>query len=235
MTVRQQPLHAPPILFAHRGASAHERENTLAAFGRAIELGATGIESDVWITSDGVAVLDHDGTIGTLRKRPISACRRDELPDHIPTLDQLYDLIGADVHLSLDLKDPEALDAVLLSARRVGAAARLWLCFHEWTALAEWRGRAQDVRLVDSTRLRSMERGPERRAAQLRAAGIDAVNLHQSEWTGGNVAVFHRFGRFALGWDAQFDRLIERLLHMGLDGVYSNHVDRLTESAAPYV
>jgi hypothetical protein len=24
-------------------------------------------------------------------------------------------------------------------------------------------------------------------------------------------------------------------LHMGLDGVYSNHVDRLTESAAPYV
>ena len=80
MTVRQQPLHAPPILFAHRGASAHERENTLAAFGRAIELGATGIESDVWITSDGVAVLDHDGTIGTLRKRPISACRRDELP-----------------------------------------------------------------------------------------------------------------------------------------------------------
>ena len=47
--------------------------------------------------------------------------------------------------------------------------------------------------------------------------------------------MFHRFGRFALGWDAQFDRLIERLLHMGLDGVYSNHVDRLTESAAPYV
>ena len=49
------------LLFAHRGASANAPENTIAAFELALGLGATGLESDVWLTADGVAVLDHDG------------------------------------------------------------------------------------------------------------------------------------------------------------------------------
>ena len=43
----------PCIGFAHRGASADARENTLEAFRLALELGATGLESDVWLTADG--------------------------------------------------------------------------------------------------------------------------------------------------------------------------------------
>ncbi|NDG77716.1 MAG: glycerophosphodiester phosphodiesterase, partial [Acidimicrobiia bacterium] len=34
-------------MFAHRGARAHERENTMDSFRLAHRLGATGIESDV--------------------------------------------------------------------------------------------------------------------------------------------------------------------------------------------
>ena len=41
------------------------------AFLLALRLGATGLESDVWLTADGEAVLDHDGAVGSLRKRPI--------------------------------------------------------------------------------------------------------------------------------------------------------------------
>ncbi|MDQ1372669.1 MAG: glycerophosphoryl diester phosphodiesterase, partial [Actinomycetota bacterium] len=55
------PLLRPPIGFAHRGARAHAPENTLEAFQLALKLGATGLESDVWLTHDGVPVLDHDG------------------------------------------------------------------------------------------------------------------------------------------------------------------------------
>ena len=63
----------PPITFAHRGARAHAPENTLEAFELALRLGASGLESDVWMTADGVAVLDHDGVVKKgLRKRPIS-------------------------------------------------------------------------------------------------------------------------------------------------------------------
>ena len=53
----------PPIAFAHRGARAYAPENTIEAFQLALRLGATGLESDVWVTSDGIAVLDHDGVV----------------------------------------------------------------------------------------------------------------------------------------------------------------------------
>ena len=67
---------------------------------------------------------------------------------------------------------------------------------------------------------------------KLREHGIDAVNLHHSEWTAGSVALYHRFGRYCLGWDAQQPRMISSLLDMGIDGVFSDHVDRMVDGAA---
>ena len=52
-----------PLICAHRGASAAAPENTLAAFVAARELGADSFELDVDLTSDGVPVLLHDGTL----------------------------------------------------------------------------------------------------------------------------------------------------------------------------
>ncbi|MGZ8542807.1 MAG: glycerophosphodiester phosphodiesterase, partial [Kaistella sp.] len=49
-----------PIIIAHRGASAYAPENTLAAFEKAIEMGATVIETDVHQTKDCVVVVMHD-------------------------------------------------------------------------------------------------------------------------------------------------------------------------------
>ena len=46
------------VLFAHRGARAHARENTMEAFRLALRLGASGLESDVWLTKDNIPVLD---------------------------------------------------------------------------------------------------------------------------------------------------------------------------------
>src|SRR5262245_39123930 len=49
-----------PLVIAHRGASAEAVENTRAAIERAVDLNVDGIEIDVRITGDGVAVLAHD-------------------------------------------------------------------------------------------------------------------------------------------------------------------------------
>ncbi|GAB6926058.1 glycerophosphodiester phosphodiesterase [Paenibacillus sp. JCM 10914] len=51
------------INFAHRGASAVCPENTMAAFAKSLELGATGIETDVQMTKDGKLVLIHDESV----------------------------------------------------------------------------------------------------------------------------------------------------------------------------
>lgn len=194
------------------------------------------MESDVWLTGDGIAVLDHDGKVKAgLRSRPVASLDRSALPAHVPTLEDLYAECGTDFELSLDVKDPDAAVAIMAVARAAGgdAPARLWLCHPDWELLAGWRTELGDVHLVDSTKLRAMRQGPERRAAQLSAAGIDAVNLHSDEWTGGLTTLFHRFGVHAFGWDAQHDRVLRNLVRMGIDGVFSDHVDRMVEVIGP--
>lgn len=49
-----------PEVVAHRGASAVEAEHTLAAYRRALDDGADGVECDVRLTRDGVLVCVHD-------------------------------------------------------------------------------------------------------------------------------------------------------------------------------
>jgi len=227
---RLPSLRRPPIGFAHRGARAHAPENTLEAFRLALRLGATGLESDVWLTADGEAVLDHDGVVGgRFRRSPIASVRRRDLPSHIPTLDELYEACGTDFELSLDLKDDRAVDRVVATARRRGeeAEARLWLCHPDWRTVASWRERSAVAHLVDSTRLRRMQEGAERHVAAVAAAGIDAINLHHSDYSGGLVTLFHRFGVLAFAWDCQHERVLREMLDAGVDAVYSDHVDRM--------
>lgn len=235
MQQRLPSLLDPPITFAHRGAKAYAPENTIEAFRLALKLGASGLESDVWVTADGVAVLDHDGAIkiGRFRKRrPIGEMRRDELPEHIPTLAELFDACGTDYHLSLDLKGPDTGEAVIETVRdrAPGLLPRLWLCHHDLDALAPLRHVDADVRLVDSTRLNRIDEGPERRAARLADLGIDGINLRKADWNGGLVALFHRFERTAFSWDLQHEHLLRPAFRMGIDAVYSDYVDRMVDA-----
>ena len=222
-----------PIGFAHRGARAHAPENTLEAFALAVRLGATGLETDVWLTADGVPVLDHDGVVRQgLRRRPMSELPASALPDHVPTLPELYERVGTSLPLSIDVKDPRAADAVVAVAREAGgdAVGNLYLCSPSWEEAASWRSLSDDVKLVDSTRLKRMRDGAERRAAQLADAGIDVVNMHVDDWTGGLVALFRRFGLLTFGWDAQWRRQLDALVGMGVDGIYSDHVERMMDA-----
>ena len=222
----------PPIGFAHRGARSERRENTLDAFSRALELGATGLESDAWLTADGVVVLDHDGVIGLpLRRRPIRDHVRRKLPRHIPALADLYGELGAGFELSLDVKDPKAFEPILEVAGRVGSAGRLWLCDDDLDRVLRWTPAAGPAHLVLSTHLenlnRAVEGGLTTAAAKLASARASALNLHGSEWNAERVAVVHGAGLLAFGWDAQTDYHISRLVGLGVDGIYSDHVDRL--------
>lgn len=224
-----------PIGFAHRGARAHAAENTIEAFELAVRLGATGLESDVWVTADGEAVLDHDGVVRSgLRRKPIGEVLRKDLPPHVPTLAELYDAVGADLPLSLDVKDPAAAAPTIAVARSAGGAAvpNLHLCSPDWELAASWKAIEPDVVAVDSTRLRRIKEGPERRAAALRDAGVDVVNMHHSDWSGGLVALFHRFERKVFAWDCQFRRNLDAMLAIGVDGLYSDHVDRMMDAIA---
>ncbi len=73
-------------VLAHRGASGHERENTLAAFRLARELGGDGVELDVRPTADGVLIVHHDAHLAAPDGREIGALAAGDLPDYVPTL-----------------------------------------------------------------------------------------------------------------------------------------------------
>ncbi len=71
-----------PLNIAHRGASAVAPPNTLAAFRRAADLGADGVELDVHLSADGVPVVIHDFTVdsttdgtGRVRDMPLAVLR----------------------------------------------------------------------------------------------------------------------------------------------------------------
>lgn len=234
MQQRLPSLLDEPIMFAHRGARALAPDNTIESFDLALRLGATGLESDVWLTRDGQVVLDHDGVVrGRMRRtRPIGEVDRAELPDHVPTLDELLDACGTAYHLSLDLKDDESGPPVIdvIQRRDPSLLARCWLCHPSIDRLEQLRPVDERVRLVNSTRLARITEGPERRAARLAALGIDAVNMRQNEWNGGLVALFHRFDVAAFAWDAQHEHQLRPVYRMGIDAVFSDHVDRMYES-----
>lgn len=108
-----------PALIAHRGASAHCPENTLAAFERAIAEGADWIELDLQPVRDGVAVFHDDellrltGRPGRIHELEIAALaeldvrvegRSAPSPQQVPSLQQVLEEIAPRCPLYVELK-----------------------------------------------------------------------------------------------------------------------------------
>lgn len=101
-----------PIILAHRGASAHAPENTLAAFELAREQGADGIELDVKLSADGVPVVFHDPILdratngsGALADFSLADLQRLDAGDgqRIPTLAQVFERVGRELFINVEL------------------------------------------------------------------------------------------------------------------------------------
>ncbi|MDG2114191.1 MAG: glycerophosphodiester phosphodiesterase [Actinomycetota bacterium] len=76
-------------MIAHRGASRARRENTVEAFAHAVDLGADGVEFDVRLSLDGVAVVHHDACVDG--GQSIAETAAADLPDHLPSLAEALD------------------------------------------------------------------------------------------------------------------------------------------------
>ena len=229
-----------PIAFAHRGASAYAPENTIEAFRLAIDQGATGLESDVWLAADGVVVLVHERTIRHAG-REIDVTRTTSTAFAmfgVPTLAALYaDLAAAgraDTALSLDLEDPAVAEPAIEVAERAGAVGRLWACHDDLGLLIALRVRSAEVRLVCSTRPERVEEGVPVLIERLAAHQIDALNMHWRDWDAALVERCHNAGLAAFGWDAQDRPAMDRLLALGVDGIYSDVPDRLVAAIAAH-
>lgn len=107
----QTPLR--PLILGHRGASADAPENTLAAFALAKEQGADGIELDVHLSLDGWPVVIHDQHLerttngyGRVQGTPLTELKKLDAGngEEIPTLDEVFSLLGRRFFYNVELK-----------------------------------------------------------------------------------------------------------------------------------
>lgn len=138
-------------IYGHRGAPAEYPENTLAGFRRAMELGVYGIELDVHLSKDGVAVVCHDETLDrtTDAKGKISDFTAAELREvdagegeYVPTLLEVLEMVGDSLHVDIEVKANAAGAAVLEDVKKVDGLRWLVSSF-DWDVLRYVR--SQDV------------------------------------------------------------------------------------------
>lgn len=108
-----------PVIFAHRGASAHAPENTLAAFELALTQQADAVELDVKLSADGKVVVHHDATVdrttgghGRVKDLKLADLRALDAgslfsktfhSEKIPTLDDVFESIGKRTFINVEL------------------------------------------------------------------------------------------------------------------------------------
>lgn len=109
-----------PLVWAHRGASGYAPENTLAAFKKAVEMKADGVELDVQLTKDGEIVVCHDETIdrtsdkkGLLMDYSLEELKKFDFSnsnpafegEQIPLMSEVFELLkDTDLTINIELK-----------------------------------------------------------------------------------------------------------------------------------
>ncbi|ASA19417.1 glycerophosphodiester phosphodiesterase [Paenibacillus donghaensis] len=156
------------INFAHRGASAVCPENTMAAFRRGLELGATGIETDVQMTSDGALVLIHDEQLnrttdktGYIKDTPLKEVLEADAGswfgteftgERVPVLEELLELLQDNSNiLNIELKNgmflyPGMEEKVIAAVREAGMSERVVLSSFNHYSLAYCKSLAPEIR-----------------------------------------------------------------------------------------
>jgi len=215
-------------VIAHRGASAYEKENTLPAFERAIELGADYVEFDVQASSDGGLVVFHDLRLdrltpasGQLRALPLAELR--ELG--IPTLEEVLELTAGRIGVMAELKSPWLFrrhDIVNRTLQLLGPDAVV-ISFSR-RAILETRRLRPTLRTVQHVGF----------GTSIRTAGSFAwaAGFDDARVTPRGVARAHALGLQALVYTVNEPSRLRELQAIGADGMFTDRPDLARETLA---
>jgi glycerophosphoryl diester phosphodiesterase len=222
------PTHKKIEIIAHRGASRERPENTVAAFVRAAELGADGIELDVHLSADEVLMVHHDAVphaspsralagfeIRTLTAEELRAFRVGGQP--IPTLAEVIDAVGGSLTIYCELKGPGTAPAAVKLLASRGPAAAVHAFDHRQVAEARRlapqlaRGVLEaSYHIVQTDTMASVDARDLWQAAELiDRAMVDAVHAR-----GGRV----------IAWTVDDPEVMLRLAAIKVDGLCTNDV-----------
>jgi glycerophosphoryl diester phosphodiesterase len=232
------------LAFAHRGGAAEGRENTFAAFARAVELGYTFLETDAHATADGELVAFHDhtldrvtdrtGRISRLPYREVAKARIGGV-DEIPRME---DLLAAwpEARFNIDVKESSAIVPLARVVRRAGAFDRVCLTSFSDLRLAQAR-KAMDrevcsalgPRGVGALRAASLGSGYGRLLTGLARARIPCAQVPlgfrgMRITTPAFIRTAHALGMQVHVWTIDDPAVMERLLDLGVDGIMTDNI-----------
>lgn len=234
------------INFAHRGASAYCPENTMVSFKRALELGATGIETDVQMTKDGQLVIIHDESLKrtTGDARLIKDITYDELTDldagswfdpsfkgeRIPALEQLLELVqNKGTIVNIELKNgifqyPDIEQKVINMIQAYGMSDQVVISSFNHYSLVTCKEIAPDIR-TGILYAEGLYR-PWEYAATVQADALHAIKFAVTpEWVeeaAANGVVYHP-------WTVNAEAEMVQLLNAGVAGIITDYPDRLAK------
>jgi glycerophosphoryl diester phosphodiesterase len=230
-------------VIAHRGASGHRPENTLPAYELAVELGADMIEVDLHRTRDGAIVVTHDedlrglGGAGEIADATLAEVRALDAGggERIPTLDELLDGFGARIALNLEIKRGVRAeyggieeDALAALEGRGLLERTLFSSFYD-PVLARLRARSPRAR----TGLLISRKFPNEWPARARRLGAEALHPELAIVTPELVRAAHGEGLAVHVYTVDAPADLERMLELGVDGIFTNYPERLTRLRAP--
>jgi len=215
-----------PLVVAHRGASAVECENSLAAFRLAVQLGADGIELDIHATADGALVVHHDEMIAGVHipTSRTQAVRAQRLPngEPPPLLHEVLAAIDPRLRVYVEVKTlPPRCDAHLLAVLDAGPNP------------AGYAVHGFDHRVIArlGTARPTLPRGvlsasyPVRPLVPLADVGAVGFWQERSMIDGDLAALLHIAGAQLFAWTVDDAIDMVRLAGLGVDGLCTNRPD----------
>jgi glycerophosphoryl diester phosphodiesterase len=236
-------MAAGVLPIAHRGASGIAPENTKVAFVMALDLGARAIEFDVQLTRDNVAIVFHDDTLdrttngaGSVADTDFSVIERLDAGAwfsdkyrrvEVPTLEEVLSSLRKRALLNIELKPDARIERLVRHV--VTAVARFDL--FDLAVFSSFDPDAIRIlrRLVPDARLGVLCMPDGIDEALRLAEDVAAENLHppKSIVDEAFVRMAHDAGYNVWSWTANTPADIERLVVAGVDGIFSDYVDRV--------
>lgn len=228
---------------AHRGASADAPENTLPAFQAALAAGADALELDVHMAADGALVVIHDITLGRttngrgfVGRHALADLRRLDAGSWfgprfagtaIPTLEEVVALVRGRARLFVELKAGSdfypGIEAAAVQRLREGGVLRETVVMSfDHPALLAVRSAAPEVE-----RAALLEGRPADPGGVAAAAGAKGLALEHQWVTARERALTTASGLRLYAWTVDDEDEMRRLAGLGLDGIITNHPDRL--------
>ena len=215
------------LVIAHRGASAREVENSLAAFRAAAALGADAVELDIHATADGGLIVHHDETIAG---RPISqlttaaaVAERLANGESVPTLAAALDALGRRLQVFVEVKSlPTEFDDRLLATLDEGPNPRGYAIHGFDHRIVARLGRKRPA----------LRRGvlsasyPVDPLAGPRDAGATILWQERTLVDQALAEALHGAGMQLFVWTVDDPAEMRHLLELGVDGLCTNRPDR---------